>query len=121
MVNFHNLLAKFSADDARSIAYYLTRYFKGAPSLELGGKDIFKDIVVDFFDDEADQRIRDATLEAIAKIEQEVGVPASELDEDTVYRILGAIADFEDAITEEPSAKHVAEAISFLGKTKSIG
>lgn len=121
MVNFHNLLAGFCADDARSIAYYLTRYFKGSPALELDGKDIFKDIVVDFFDDEADQRIRDATREAIVKIEQELGTPASELDEDTVYQILGAIGDFEDAITEEPSAAHAEEAKSFLGRNKSLG
>ncbi|WP_148295881.1 hypothetical protein [Gluconobacter oxydans] len=120
MVNFHNLLAKFGADDARSIAYYLTRYFKGALSLELGGKDIFKDIVVDFFDDEADQRIRGITLEVIANVEQEIGAPASELDEEAVYRILSAIADFEDSITEEPSATHAAEAMRFLNKNKSI-
>lgn len=116
MKNLNDLIVDFSAESARSIAYYLIRYFKGALHIEKDGKDIF----VDVFEPETDKRIRAATLEVIDKIEQEEGAPASELDDAAIHRILYAITNFEDSITEEPSEAHTAEAESFLGRTKSI-
>ncbi|MBB4481047.1 hypothetical protein [Rhizobium etli] len=106
------MIIGFQVEDARNIAYYLTRYFKGSPHLEENGKDIFADI----FDNEADGRIRATTLEVIEEIEKAVGSPASEFDEATTDRILDAITDFEDSITERPSESQAEDAESFLDK-----
>jgi hypothetical protein len=116
MKNLNDLIGDFSAESARTIAYYLIRYFKGALHIEEDGKDIF----VDVFEPEADEKIRTATLEVIGKIEQAEGAPASKLNEAAIDRILDAITSFEESITEEPSEAHAAEAESFLGRTKSI-
>lgn len=110
MLDLAQHLEGLSAADAREVAYFLSRYFKGAPFLEPKGKDIFSDV----FDYEPDDNVRRITLKVIAQIEAEVGCPASEFDDETAYRVLDKITDFELGLDKPLSADQIADASGFF-------
>lgn len=114
MIDLETMLAGFSVEEQREIAYFLSRYFKGSPYLEEEGKDIFAEV----FDEPVSAQIREATENTIKNIEAEVG-SAYEYDEATAQGVLDHITAFEESLTEEPTAKEMADASVFLKESKA--
>ncbi|MFD0938532.1 hypothetical protein [Methylobacterium trifolii] len=117
MIDFSKIITGFNDEQARNIAYYLTRYFKGSPHLEKGGKDIFSDV----FESEKDESVRSVTLKSIEAVEKEAGLSASKFDNNTVYKVLNAITKFEESITGRSSDKSLAGADRFFSNMTGPG
>ena len=114
MIDLGSMLAQFSSEEQREIAYFLSRYFKSSPYLEKDGKDIFLDV----FDEPAEPYIREATKDTIRAIEETVG-SAFEYDEATAQRVLDHITAFEESLTEQPTDDDILDADTFLRASKN--
>lgn len=113
MIDLNIELANFPVEEQREIAYFLVRYFKGSPHLEMDGKDIFQEV----FNEPVSSNIREATERAIKTIEAEVG-SAMEYDEATGDRVLDAITQFEDSITERATSRQISDSDTFFQEVK---